>query len=66
MIWGASLLGNEIGPMIYRDFIGPVLTEGRYVPAPKAQVVGEGLDGIPDALEKQPQDVSARKLVVRL
>ncbi len=66
MIWGASLLGNEIGPMIYQDFIGPALAEGRYIPSPEAQVVGEGLEAIPDALEKQRQGVSARKLVVRL
>lgn len=66
MIWGAALLGNEIGPMIYRDFIGAALAEGRYTAAPDAQFVGEGLDQIPEALEQQRQGVSARKLVVRL
>jgi NADPH:quinone reductase-like Zn-dependent oxidoreductase len=66
MIWGAALLDNEIGPMIYRDFIGPALAEGRFIAAPEAQLVGEGLEMIPQALEQQRKGVSARKLVVRL
>lgn len=66
MIWGAALLNNEIGPMIYRDFLGSALAEGRYSAAPEALVVGEGLDQIPNALDQQRRGVSARKLVVRL
>ena len=66
MIWGGALLGNEIGPMIYRDYLGPALAEGRYRAAPDALIVGEGLDRIAAALDRQRQGVSAQKLVVRL
>ncbi|MDE3121865.1 MAG: zinc-binding alcohol dehydrogenase family protein [Paracoccaceae bacterium] len=66
MIWGGALLGNEIGPMIYRDFLERALAEGRYLAAPEPLVVGDGLDQVPEALEQQRRGVSARKLVVRL
>ncbi len=65
-IWGSSLLGNEVGPMIYEAFLPGALAEARFVAAPSALVVGHGLEAIPAALERQRQGVSARKLVVTL
>jgi NADPH:quinone reductase-like Zn-dependent oxidoreductase len=66
MIWGSSLLGNEVGPMIYEAFLPAALAAKRFVAAPEAHVVGHGLDRIADALEQQRKGVSARKLVVTL
>jgi NADPH:quinone reductase-like Zn-dependent oxidoreductase len=66
MIWGSSLLGNEVGPIIYQAFLPDALADGRYVAAPDALIVGHGLHHIPDALERQRRGVSARKLVVTL
>ena len=66
MIWGSSLLGNAVGPMIYETFLPAALAEGRFVAAPEAHVVGHGLKRIAEALERQRQGVSARKLVVTL
>lgn len=66
MIWGSSLLGNEVGPMLYEAFLPAALAEGRYVAAPEAFVVGHGLEHIAEALELQRRGVSARKLVVTL
>jgi len=66
MIWGGSLLGNAVGPMIYADFLPGALAEGRYRAAPPALVVGEGLGAIPAALDRLGQGVSAQKVVVTL
>jgi hypothetical protein len=66
MIWGSSLLGNEVGPMIYERFLPAALAQNSYVAAPEPQVVGHGLENIPDALEQQRRGVSAAKLVVTL
>jgi hypothetical protein len=66
MIWGGSLIANEVGPLIYEAFLPQALARGRYVAAPVPLVVGHGLERIPEALERQRLGVSARKLVVTL
>jgi NADPH:quinone reductase-like Zn-dependent oxidoreductase len=66
MIWGSTLIANEVGPMIFKAFLPAALAEGRYVTAPKAEVSGHGLAAIPVALERQRRGVSATKLVVTL
>ena len=66
MIWGSTLVSNEVGPMIFEAFLPAALADGRYTAAPKAQVAGHGLDAIPAALERQRRGVSATKLVVTL
>lgn len=66
MIWVSTLIANEVGPMIFEAFLPSALAEGRYATAPKAEVVGHGLDAIPAALERQRRGVSATKLVVTL
>jgi NADPH:quinone reductase-like Zn-dependent oxidoreductase len=66
MIWGGSLLENEVGPMIYERFLPQALALGRYKAAPDPLVVGTGLDHIHTAIELLKQGVSARKLVVQL
>ncbi len=65
-IWGSSLLANEVGPMIYETFLPSALAEGRFVAAPDPLVVGHDLEAIPNAIERQGQGVSARKVVVTL
>ena len=66
MIWGSSLVSNEVGPMIFAEFLPAALAEGRYAVVPSPQIVGHGLDAIPAALEQQRRGVSATKLVVTL
>ena len=66
MIWGSTLIANEVGPMIFEAFLPAALADGRYATAPKAEVVGHGLDVVPAALERQRRGVSATKLVVTL
>lgn len=65
-IFGTSLVDNEVGPMIYAEFLPQALAEGRYTAAPDPLVIGHGLNQIPAALEAQKKGVSARKLVVML
>jgi NADPH:quinone reductase-like Zn-dependent oxidoreductase len=65
-IWGSTLQDNEVGPMIFEDFLPRALAEGRYRAAPEPTVVGKGLEAIPKALEQLGRGVSASKLVVSL
>lgn len=51
---------------VYQDFLGPAFTQGLFIPAPEAQVVGRGLDKINEALELNQRGSSAKKLVVAL
>jgi NADPH:quinone reductase-like Zn-dependent oxidoreductase len=65
-IWGGTLRDNEVGPAVYADFLPGALASGSYRAAPEAQVVGHGLERIPEALHLLRAGVSARKLVVTL
>ena len=62
----SSVIDNEIGPAIYRDYLGPALADGRFRPAPPPQVVGHGLQAIQTAFDIQRRGVSAAKVVVTL
>jgi len=66
MIWGSALLNTDVGPMIFEHYLPSALAEGRFVAAPEPLIVGNGLNAIPVALERQRAGVSARKLVVTL
>ncbi|MFI0900421.1 zinc-binding alcohol dehydrogenase family protein [Streptomyces sp. NPDC020983] len=65
-IWGGTLRDNEVGPAIYAGFLPAALASGAYRAAPDAEVVGHGLERVPDALRRLRAGVSARKLVVTL
>ncbi|HEV7248861.1 MAG TPA: zinc-binding alcohol dehydrogenase family protein [Shinella sp.] len=65
-IIGPSLKDDEVGPLIYRDFMPRALAEGSFVPAPPAKIVGHGLGAIQKALEIQKAGVSAAKIVVTI
>lgn len=65
-IFGGSLVDNEVGPAIYVDFLPSALAEGRYVAAPPALVVGQGLEAIETGFAVQRKGMSAQKVVVSL
>ena len=65
-VWGSTLMTNEVGRMLWEDYLPGALAEGRHVCAPLAEVVGEGLEAIQPALDRLRAGVSARKLVVTL
>jgi NADPH:quinone reductase-like Zn-dependent oxidoreductase len=60
-----------IGPetplrQIFEEYLPRALAEGQFVPRPKPEVVGRGLDKIQDALGVLRKGVSAKKIVVQL
>jgi len=65
-IFGSSLMDNEVGNVIYEDFLPTALAEGRYVAAPDPYVVGKGLAYIQTGVDVQRKGVSAKKVVVSL
>ena len=65
-IAGTSLRDDEVGPMIYRDFLPDALASGRYVAAPTPKVVGRGLEAFQHAIDAQRAGISGYKLVVDL
>jgi len=62
----SSVVDNEIGAAIYRDYLGKALATGRFRPAPPPQVAGTGLHDIQKAFDIQRRGVSAAKVVVAL
>ena len=65
-IWGGTLGFNEVGRIIYVDFLPKALATGQFVPAPEPLVVGQGLAYVQAAFDAQRQGVSAKKVVVSL
>jgi NADPH:quinone reductase-like Zn-dependent oxidoreductase len=65
-IFGTSLMDNEVGRMIYIEFLPKALANGSYVATPEPHVVGRGLDFIQTGFDVQVKGVSARKVVVSL
>ncbi|KAK6384837.1 hypothetical protein LTS17_002400 [Exophiala oligosperma] len=66
LINGYTLIHNEVGPMIYQDYLPKALAENKFVPAPKAEVVGHGLEHAQKAMEILREGVSAKKVVITL
>lgn len=66
LIWGTDLRNSEVGPAIFRDFLPAALSQGEYVIAPSAEVVGDGLAAIEGGLERLREGVSLKKLVVTI
>ena len=65
-IFGSSLMDNEVGKVIYEDFLPQALADGRYLAAPDPQVVGKDLEHVQAGFDAQKRGVCARKGVVSL
>ncbi|KAI9720178.1 MAG: hypothetical protein M1812_002996 [Candelaria pacifica] len=63
---GDTLQYNEVGEMVYNDFLPQALAEGKYIAAPEPLVVGHGLEYVQEAFGIQKRGVSAQKVVVTL
>lgn len=64
---GTLLKHNEVGDAVYRDYLPEALAQGKFVPTPEPDVVGEGLEEIQKALdERVKMTASAKKIVVSL
>ncbi|KAL9089755.1 MAG: hypothetical protein Q9165_005549 [Trypethelium subeluteriae] len=66
-IFGSTIKDNKVGAMIYEDFLPKALKAGTFVPAPKPQITGKGLQSVQGVVDLYSKGgVSARKLVVSL
>ncbi|KAF8858174.1 GroES-like protein [Acephala macrosclerotiorum] len=65
-VTGEDFESNEVGKMIYGEFLPKALAEGKYICAPEALVVGKGLEKLEEAFAVQRKGVSAKKVVVSL
>ncbi|KQP56073.1 zinc-binding alcohol dehydrogenase family protein [Agreia sp. Leaf283] len=65
-VWGSALMNTEVGPMLWGGFLPDALAAGRYVTAPRSEVVGTGLESIQPALDALRAGASATKFVVTL
>jgi len=65
-IRGGALKDNEVGKIVYEDYLPEALEIGTFVPAPEYEVVGHGLGAIQLGLDTLKKGVSAKKIVVTL
>ncbi|KAJ5538122.1 Polyketide synthase enoylreductase [Penicillium frequentans] len=65
-VFGSSLYNNEVGGIIYDEFLPEALAQGSFVAAPKPLVAGKGLEKIQEAMDLHMKGVSAKKVVVSL
>ncbi|MDQ1085450.1 NADPH:quinone reductase-like Zn-dependent oxidoreductase [Microbacterium sp. SORGH_AS 344] len=65
-VWGSSLRDDDTGECLWGEVVPRLLAEGALRPAPAPLVVGNGLEVVQDALDRQRAGVSAQKVVVRL
>lgn len=65
-ISGSDLMANEVGRVVYEDFLPDALARGEYVAAPEPLVVGRGLEFVQEAMDLNRKGVSAKKVVVAL
>ncbi|KAJ5752265.1 Polyketide synthase enoylreductase [Penicillium odoratum] len=65
-VFGSTLYNNEVGGIIYDDFLPDALVQGSFVMAPQPLVAGKGLEMIQEALDFHMKGVSAKKVIVSL
>lgn len=65
-ILGAGLRENEVGKLIFGDFVPAALAARKYVAAPEPKIAGKGLESCQAALDLWKSGVSASKIIVTL
>ncbi|KAH0014221.1 oxidoreductase, partial [Aureobasidium melanogenum] len=65
-VFATTITDNKIGEAIFADFLTQALSEGKFTPAPQAEVVGTGLESLQKGVDILRKGVSAKKLVVSL
>ena len=65
-VFGGTLKDNEVGSIIYEQFLPKALAEGKFMAAPEPLVVGKGLEFVQAAVDTHMKGVSAKKVVVSL
>ncbi|KAL7624941.1 hypothetical protein AAE478_004155 [Parahypoxylon ruwenzoriense] len=65
-VWVTDLMADEVGKMIYNEFLPAALPNGSYKANPDPQIVGSGFESIQQAMNVYEQGVSVRMIVVNL
>jgi NADPH:quinone reductase-like Zn-dependent oxidoreductase len=65
-VFATTIKDNGIADAVFVDFLPQALAEGRYKSAPRAEVVGAGLESLQKGLDMLREGISAKKLVVTL
>lgn len=65
-IWALNVLQNAVSPAVWKAFLPEALAKGILKPAPKAVIVGKGLDYIQKGFELNEKGMSAAKAVIEL
>ncbi|KAI0841295.1 GroES-like protein [Hypoxylon sp. FL0890] len=67
MVFAGTLKNNEVGPIIFDQFLPAALAQKKYQCLPKPLVVGHGLEHVQAAIDQgKSGTVSARKLLITL
>ncbi|KAI1379510.1 GroES-like protein [Hypoxylon crocopeplum] len=67
MVFGSTLKDNEVGPVIYEQYLPAALAQKKFQCLPKPLVVGHGLEHVQTAMDQgKVGGVSAQKLVITL
>jgi NADPH:quinone reductase-like Zn-dependent oxidoreductase len=65
-IFASTIKDTGIADAVFVDFLPEALAQGKYRPAPQAEIVGHGLQSLQKGLDILRKGVSAKKLVVTL
>ena len=65
-VFGTTIKDNQVGKVIYEDYLPKALVVGTFIPAPNALVTEKGLESVQAALDLQGRGTSAQKVVVSL
>ncbi|KAI1746383.1 GroES-like protein [Xylaria scruposa] len=66
MIFASTLKDNEVGDVIYADYLPAALAQKKFKCLPEPVVVGHGLEHLQKAYDQAKSGVSAQKLVITL
>lgn len=67
-IFASDLEANDVGPAVWKDFLGDALLRGSYVPSPEPLIEStKGLEGIQEGFRTQKNEtIGTKKIVVSL
>jgi len=65
-VFAVTILHNEVGPAVYKDFLPEAIGQGKFLAKPDPLVIGHGLEKAQAGMDKLKAGVSAGKVVVTL